>query len=128
MRSLIAIAGVIAGSLLFLAVQSAPGRAETRLVMFEEDGCVWCAKWRAEVGVIYEKTDEGKQAPLLRLNIKDPIPTNLHFARRAIFTPTFVLMIDGVEQSRIEGYPGEDFFWGLLGRMLKEAGRVAPKT
>ena len=30
-------------------------------------------------------------------------------------------MIDGNEVSRIEGYPGEDFFWGLLGRMLSDA-------
>jgi hypothetical protein len=29
---------------------------------------------------------------------------------------------EGQEAGRIEGYPGEDFFWGLLGRMLEEAG------
>jgi hypothetical protein len=38
------------------------------------------------------------------------------------FTPTFVLLVDGVERNRIEGYPGEDFFWGLLGRMLDQEG------
>jgi hypothetical protein len=42
----------------------------------------------------------------------------LQFTRNLHFTPTFVLMVDGVEASRIEGYPGEDFFWGLLGQML----------
>jgi hypothetical protein len=31
-----------------------------------------------------------------------------------------VLVKDGVEVARLEGYPGEDFFWGLLGRMLSE--------
>ena len=34
------------------------------------------------------------------------------------FTPTFVLVDDGREIGRIEGYPGEDFFWGLLERLL----------
>jgi len=38
-----------------------------------------------------------------------------------VFTPTFVLMGDGVEVGRMEGYAGEDFFWGLLGRMLSQA-------
>ena len=30
------------------------------------------------------------------------------------------LVDDGRELSRIEGYPGEDFFWGLLEMMLTE--------
>jgi hypothetical protein len=35
------------------------------------------------------------------------------------FTPTFVLVDEGREIGRIEGYPGEDFFWGLLERLLQ---------
>jgi hypothetical protein len=31
------------------------------------------------------------------------------------------LLQNGVETGRIEGYPGEDFFWPLLGDMLKTA-------
>jgi hypothetical protein len=38
------------------------------------------------------------------------------------FTPTFILTVDGIEQSRIEGYPEDLFFWGLLGQMLTQAG------
>ena len=41
--------------------------------------------------------------------------------RRVSFTPTFILVQDGVEVGRIEGYPGEDFFWGLLGKMFDRA-------
>jgi hypothetical protein len=44
----------------------------------------------------------------------------MSFARPVVFTPTFVLVEDGQELARIEGYPGEDFFWGLLARMLEE--------
>jgi hypothetical protein len=29
-----------------------------------------------------------------------------------------VLVENGAEIGRIEGYPGEDFFWGLLKQML----------
>jgi len=100
------------------AVQAA---AQTTLVMVEEHGCVWCARWNEELGDIYPKTAEGKAAPLTRIDIHDARPDGMTFARSLHFTPTFVLMIDGVETSRIEGYPGEDFFWGLLGQMLMRA-------
>ena len=93
-------------------------QAEMKLVMAEEDGCIWCERWNRDIGPIYPKTTEGKAAPLFRLDIHDPLPENMEFARSLHFTPTFVLMVDGKEISRIEGYPGEDFFWGLLGQII----------
>ena len=97
-------------------------RSDTILVMVEEDGCVWCARWNSDISAIYPKTTEGKIAPLRRLDIHAKPPVNWTFKRSLNFTPTFVLMIDGVESDRIEGYPGEDFFWGLLGQLLTKAG------
>lgn len=96
-----------------------PARAEMTLVMVEEPGCIWCAKWNKEIGPIYPKTDEGALAPLQRIDIRERPPEGMSFARALHFTPTFVLLVDGIESSRIEGYPGEDFFWGLLGRMIE---------
>lgn len=92
--------------------------AQTELMMAEEPGCMWCARWNAEIAPIYDKTGEGEAAPLRRVDITDPIPDDITLARAVNFTPTFVLLIDGEEVSRLEGYPGEDFFWGLLGQML----------
>jgi hypothetical protein len=40
------------------------------------------------------------------------------------FTPTFVLVADGREVGRITGYPGEDFFWGLLQRLIEAHDRA----
>ncbi|MFT6677212.1 MAG: thioredoxin-related protein [Sulfitobacter sp.] len=107
----------------FLLVTSAMSAlAELSLVMVEEDGCVWCARWNDEISHIYPKTDAGQAAPLRRLDIHAPRPAGLSFARGLHYTPTFVLMQDNLEISRIEGYPGEDFFWGLLEKMLEQAG------
>ena len=92
--------------------------AETRLLMLDQFACEWCERWDAEVGVVYAKTAEGKRAPLLRNNIFDPLPDGIALSRRAQFTPTFVLVKDGAEIGRIEGYPGEDFFYGMLQQML----------
>lgn len=95
--------------------------ADIQLVMVEEKGCIWCARWNAEIAPIYPKTEEGAAAPLRRMDIRAKRPDDITFARSLTFTPTFVLVVEGQEMSRIEGYPGEDFFWGLLGKMLSQA-------
>lgn len=103
------------------ALAAPMARAEMTLVMVEEQGCMWCARWNAEIAPIYPKTAEGRTAPLTRIDIHDRPPENMEFASRLHFTPTFVLMVDGQESGRIEGYPGEDFFWGLLGKLIDRA-------
>ena len=95
--------------------------ADVTLVMIEEKGCVWCARWNEQIAPIYPKTEAGQTAPLRRVDIRDEQPSDLTFARGLHFTPTFVLMVDGQEISRIEGYPGEDFFWGVLEKMMTDA-------
>jgi hypothetical protein len=100
--------------------------ANPQLVMVEEDGCIWCARWDAEISAIYPKTPAGQAAPLRRIDLRGPRPDDLAFDRALYFTPTFVLMVDGTEVSRIEGYPGEDFFWGLLEQMLTRANIAMP--
>ena len=102
---------------LFAPAQSASAGAE--LIMFEQVGCYWCGRWNDEISQIYPKTSEGKFAPLRRVDIHDPRPADLTAIANTVFTPTFVLVADGQEIGRIEGYPGEDFFWGLLTDMIK---------
>jgi thioredoxin-related protein len=91
------------------------------LVMVEQDGCHWCAAWNRELGHIYPRTEEGRRAPLRRVNLHD-LPEDIAFASRPIFTPTFVLVEDGRELGRMEGYAGDQFFWFILGRLLDEHG------
>ena len=92
---------------------------DVQLLMFEEKGCYWCDKWNSEISDIYPKTQEGRTAPLHRLNVHKEIPTEYSLETQPFYTPTFVVIKDGTEIGRIEGYPGEDFFWGLLGRILE---------
>lgn len=94
--------------------------AGEQLIMVEEHGCYWCARWNSEISEIYPKTPEGQRAPLRRIDKRAPLPADLQLARKALFTPTFILVRDGVELARLEGYPGEDFFWGLIGKMLQD--------
>lgn len=94
-------------------------QAEVELVMVEEPGCIYCARWNAEVGDAYALTPEGRAAPLRRVEL-DAIPDDLTLTALILLTPTFILVDDdGQELARLVGYPGEDFFWGLLGQMLQ---------
>lgn len=98
----------------------AAAAAETYLLMAEEEGCIWCDRWDEEIAHIYPKTAEGKTAPLKRYELHDEEP-DVTFEREVHFTPTFILVHNGAEVGRIEGYPGEDFFWGLLTLMFERA-------
>jgi|AntRauMFilla1563_2_1112583.scaffolds.fasta_scaffold73520_1 thioredoxin-related protein len=120
MRSL-ALAGLMVLTLPFDAMAQSQPVMVAELVMVEEDGCMWCARWNTEISAIYPKTAVGKAAPLRRMDIRAQHPDDLEFSGALRFTPTFVLMVGGKEVSRIEGYPGEDFFWGLLEQMIKRA-------
>lgn len=100
---------------------------DLELLMIEEHGCVYCTRWNAEVAPEYPLTDEGRAAPLLRVQKSDQPFAAYSLDGRVVYTPTFVLMRDGVEVSRLEGYPGEDFFWGLLARMIDSANTTAEK-
>ena len=85
--------------------------------MVEEPGCPWCARWEAEIGPIYPKTAEGRRAPLRQIDIRD-VARVLDLAAPVVFTPTFLLVDDGRELDRMEGYMGDEFFWVLLNQML----------
>lgn len=90
------------------------------LIMVEQEGCIYCEMWDAEIGPIYSKTVEGKAAPLRKMDLDEEYPADLSFTAELIYTPTFVLVEDGRELARIEGYPGPDFFWWVLAEMLRE--------
>lgn len=95
----------------------ATSAAAVELVMVEQPGCVYCARWNAEIAPAYPNTSEGRFAPLRRVQLRD-MPKDLEIARRVTFTPTFLIVDDGRELDRLEGYPGEDFFWPLLADLL----------
>ena len=89
------------------------------LLMVREDNCPWCIVWDEEIGPIYPKTPEGKFAPLMHVDLGESID-DTRILKSVIYTPTFILVENGVEIARLEGYPGEDFFWTLLEEMLSK--------
>ena len=102
--------------LLMLLLASCANAAE--LVMFEQRGCVYCQRFDRDVAPAYDKTEEGKRAPLRRVDITGPWPDDLAGVPAERFTPTFILMDKGKEVARLRGYPGDGFFWYLVDDML----------
>lgn len=109
-------------TLVAFLVALAPARA-AELVMFTQQGCAWCQRFDREIAPAYEKTAEGRRAPLRRVDIAKPGPPDLAFIQRERFTPVFVLVDNSREIGRIRGYPGDAFFYGLLANLIAQMDR-----
>lgn len=90
------------------------------LVMVEQPGCAYCRQWDAELSEIYPKTPEGSAAPLRRQQLKSIKQSGIDLVRPVMFTPTFLLVEEGAEVARIEGYAGDELFWWALAAMIDE--------
>ncbi|MES2031601.1 MAG: thioredoxin fold domain-containing protein [Pseudomonadota bacterium] len=103
--------------LLVMAAALSPRIAEaSELLMFERDGCVWCARWNREIGPVYDKTDEARLLPLRRVDMDRDKSPGVVLASPVRFTPTFLIVDNGREIGRITGYMNDESFWGLLGK------------
>jgi hypothetical protein len=90
-----------------------------RLMMVEAPNCIYCRKWDSEIGKRYARSDQGRFAPLTRVQRDSPAIKGL---APAIFTPTFIVVRGTEEVGRITGYPGQIFFWEELYPILVAAG------
>lgn len=104
--------------LAIVAIMRGGNALAAELVMFEERGCLWCQRWHAEIGPSYPLSPEGRTAPLRRVHIRDQALAGVLLEKPVTVTPTFVLADGGREVGRIIGYPGNEFFYGLLGGLL----------
>ena len=100
---------------------SAQDATDLTMVMVEQEGCVYCARWDAEAAPAWPETEVGRAAPLRRVDIR-ALPDDLDFDGRPVFTPTFVLVRDGAELGRVEGYDPE-FFWPMVEHLVETARR-----
>ena len=105
-------------ALLWAALSAVQPAASAELLMLEQPGCVWCARFNAEIAPAWPNTEEGRRAPLRRVDITQPWPDDLAGIRKERFTPTFVLVEEGREIGRLRGYVGDEFFWYRIGELL----------
>jgi thiol-disulfide isomerase/thioredoxin len=88
------------------------------LVMYRRPGCPYCEAFDREIAPAYPKTEIGRKLPLREVDIHRGPDKSVALRSPIRYTPTFVLVEDGQEKARIEGYPGEFFFWPRLENLL----------
>lgn len=88
------------------------------LVLFETEGCPYCAAWSRDVGRGYANSDEARTLPLKRIDLRGPRPPGYERIRDIRLTPTFVALACGEEVGRIQGYSDSGQFWTQLEMIL----------
>lgn len=109
----------LSGALLLglLAAASAQG---AELLYFFSPNCGYCRAFDEEVAGIYPRTDAGSIAPMKRVEVDPetfrPLDPSLPYDPGTV--PAFVLVEDGREVARLNGYSGDELFWMSMQRML----------
>jgi hypothetical protein len=91
------------------SVKAADSRGQ--LVMITSSHCPWCEAFEHDVGKGYDLTEEALIYPLRRHDFYEALPDDLAYLTPATMTPTFIVVLDGMEVGRIIGYPGAELFW-----------------
>jgi len=98
------------------------GAYGAELLYFFSPSCGYCKAFDEEVGGIYPKTEAGRIAPLKRVEVDPdsfkPLDSKLPFDPGTV--PAFVLVEDGREVARLNGYSGDELFWMSMQRMLDQ--------
>src|SRR4051812_9334327 len=128
MRSCFANSPLLAAISLALGLLLAVQAQAAELVMFEQGGCVYCARWNRDVAPIYDKTAEARVLPLRRVDIGQQNAAGVSLAEPVRYTPTFVVAEGGREIGRITGYINDESFWGLLGTLAAKLEPAQPKS
>ena len=105
----------------FSSIAALKSAVAVELIMVHSPICEWCDTWEDEVGVVYARTEQGRNVPLRRIDIDDAPRSTIRMDQPVTFTPTFILVDDTEEVGRITGYPGESHFWYFLEELLKKA-------
>ena len=88
------------------------------LIAFEAPGCNYCPIFRRDVVPSYAATRAGKTAPLRFIDVNDTAADRLQLSGPVTMVPTVVLVRDGVEIGRINGYFGRENMHRLLDTLL----------
>lgn len=90
------------------------------LLLVEDPRCGPCILFDRQVRPIYSKTDEGRIAPIRRVGFGAPAPAPYAFIGQPKVAPTFVLVHEGLEVGRIEGYSSDELFWMSLASLMQK--------
>ncbi len=118
LRSKAATALAALGCTLLICVACLANASAAQLLVVGSPRCPYCLAWEREIGHTYSTSEAAQKAPLRRLNIEADRPADLSRIGEVHITPTFVLVEEGREVGRIEGYTGSQSFWPRLRKLM----------
>jgi thioredoxin-related protein len=92
----------------------------TEIVVFERVGCTYCQIFRRDILPQYNSSPTAANAPIRFVDIDQVDLNALPLQSRLTVLPTAVLMHNGRELERIEGYTGPEIFFQIINRLLAE--------
>lgn len=92
------------------------------LIVLEVANCIYCDIFRRDVLPGYQKSKRSEELPLRFVDLNDPAFEQLKLASSVSMVPTIVLMREGREADRINGYTGPEAFFHTVARMLGRIG------
>lgn len=118
---------VVCASVLLLSAHRGNSRAgieagarttSMELLVFEHPDCTYCPIFRQDVGLSYQRSAPGNEAPLRYIDIAKSDIGALNLKGRIDMVPTAVLMKNGQEVGRIAGYWGRESFFKMLAHIM----------
>ena len=94
--------------------------ADSRLIMVTSDQCPYCQAWELDVGSVYDKSSYATTLPLTRVEIGSKMPRGVALQKPVVGTPTFLIIHNGREINRQNGYSGGEMFWWWLSEYAAE--------
>tara|TARA_B100001564_G_scaffold174769_1_gene147052 strand:- start:1304 stop:1747 length:444 start_codon:yes stop_codon:yes gene_type:complete len=88
--------------------------ADNRLIMVTSDHCPYCQAWELDVGKVYDKSSYATTLPLTRVKIGSKMPEGVTLQTPVVGTPTFLIIHNGQEINRQNGYFDAEMFWWWL--------------
>ncbi len=101
-----------------IAVGGATPAAAAELIAVELDRCAVCLRFDATVARSYDRTPQGRAAPLRRINAAGGLSPDIRDVR---LVPTFILRDHGREIGRIVGYRDPSSFYRNVDTLLAAA-------
>lgn len=94
--------------------------AVLEVIAVEAPGCGYCNLFRRDVAPAYAASAAAKTAKLRFLDLNDKAIEAIRFAQPISLVPTVVVVKDGVEVARINGYVAPHSFYALIKSVLNE--------